>query len=122
MREFPEKLAQGSVVWAEVTDPRGRVKRRPVIVLTETTEIILDSPIVAVAITSSYPDPVPREFIELPWYAQGHPATGLRRRSAAACRWLVELHPSKVIEIKGYVPQKTLLAIVQRIRELNAGV
>jgi hypothetical protein len=120
MREFPERLAQGSIVWAEVPDPQGTVKRRPLIVITETSEIILDHPVQTVACTSSYPAPPPLQYVEIPWHPRGHPATGLSRRSAAMCRWLVKLLPSQVQEIRGFVPTKTLLAIVQRVRELNA--
>ncbi|MFH1109268.1 MAG: hypothetical protein V1790_08750 [Planctomycetota bacterium] len=120
MREGADKLAQGTIVWADVKSPSGDVKRRPLVILTETTESILDSPIVGVAITTSFPDPPDVGFVELPWDPRGHSATRLRRRSAAACRWLVSLLPGDVVEVKGYVPQRTLLEIVRRVRGLNA--
>jgi len=102
-----------------VADPGGAVKHRPVVIITPTDEMVLDAPIFGVAVTTSYPDPPGHEYVELPWYRHGHPATGLTRRSAAACRWVVELRPSQIVETKGFVPTKILLEIVRRVRELN---
>ena len=95
------------------------VKRRPLVIVTATNEMLLDAPIVGVAVTTTYPDPPPREFVELPWSRLRHPATRLSARSAARCDWLVELRPSQVTEIKGYVPTKTLLEILERVADLQ---
>lgn len=113
-------LVQGSIVWAEVFDPRGRaLKERPLVVISHADEIVLDAEFVAAAITTSFPDPAPAGFVELPWSRPRHPATGLARRSAVACRWLVRLRRSQIIQVRGYVPQKHLLLILQTIRSLN---
>ena len=115
-----ETLEQGSIVWADAPDPRGNVKRRPLVILTATNEMLLDAPIVAVAVTTMYPKSPPREFVELPWSRPRHPATGLAQRSAARCDWLVEIKPSQVAEFKGsYVPAKTLLEILERVADLQ---
>ena len=119
MREWRDQLAQGSIVWARIPDPRGLIKRRPVVILTDAGEIVLNGPIVGVAVTTSFPDPPPRIYVELPCHSRGHPATRLTRRSAAVCNWLVQLQPSDVEEIKGVVPTQTMLSIVNRVRELN---
>ena len=117
---FPGSLAQGDIVWARIADPRGNVKRRPVIIVTATDDIILDGPVAAVAITSTVPETLTREYGDLPWSHMGHPATGLRRRSAAVCNWPIQLRPSDVDEVKGFVPTKTMLRILERKRELDA--
>lgn len=88
-------------------------------ILTSSDEILLDAEIVGVAVTSTLSDPSPPEYVLLPWSDRGHPATGLRRRSAAVCNWLVRLHPSDIDETMGFVPTKTLLAIVEKVRMLN---
>jgi len=119
MPESRGQLAQGSLVWADVADGRGHIKRRPLVIVTETSEIVLDGPVVGVAVTTTYPEPPPREFVELPWDRRRHPATRLVRRSAAVCNWLVELTPSQVVEVRGYVPTKVLLQIIERVRDLN---
>ena len=116
---FPGSLAQRDIVWARVADPRGHVKRRPVIIVTATDEIILDGPIAAVAISSTLPETLTREYVDLPWSHLGHPATRLSRRSAAVCNWQVQLRPSDVDEVKGFVPTKTMIGILDRMRDLE---
>ena len=114
------KIAQGTIAWAEVDDPKGRKKKtRPIVIITKTTEIVRDQPIVAVAITTTYPDPPTDEYVELPWIRWHHPATGLNKRSAAVCNWVIPVKPSEIKEIRGYVPTKYLLQIVQNVRRLN---
>lgn len=120
MSGTPQQIAQGSVVWAEVADKNGFRKRRPVVIITATGEILLNAPIVAAAITTSYAEPPPPNVVELPWTHYGHPATGLRQRSAAVCDWLVTLLPGDVQEIKGYVPTKRLLQVIEKVKTLAA--
>jgi len=119
MREAGGKLAQGAIIWANVSDPRGYVKRHPLVIITDSTEIVLDRPFVGVAVTTTYPDPPTIRHVELPWSPRGHPATRLARRSAAVCDWLVELRASQVEEIKGFIPTKTLIQILERVRALH---
>ena len=96
------------------------MKRRPLIIITSTSEIMLDGPVLAVAVTTTFPNPTPRSCVELPWYRNGHPATGFARRCAAVCNWLVSLRPSQVDEIKGYLPSRWLSLVIDRVHELNA--
>lgn len=119
MSEPQGKLAQGTIVWAQITDARGQIKRYPAVILTATGEIDPGSPIQCVAITTSFPEPPPREYVELPWFPGRHPATQLSRRSAAVCNWLVELSLDQVQDVKGFVPTKVMLQIVERVRDLN---
>ena len=119
MAPSSQQLRQGSIVWARVSGRPGKVKLRPLVVITATDEIVLDAPIVGVAITSTFPEPSPAQYVTLPWSADRHPATGLARRSAAVCNWLVELQPSDIEEIKGFVPTRYLLDILERVREFN---
>jgi mRNA-degrading endonuclease toxin of MazEF toxin-antitoxin module len=119
LERFTEQLCQGSIVWGAAPDPKGNTKIRPLVVITATNEILLDGPVVAVAITTTYPKSVPHTHVELPWAPHRHPTTMLAKRSAAVCDWLVELRPSQVVEIKGYVPTKTMFEIVKRTSEHN---
>ncbi len=111
-------LQQGSIVWAAVSDPNGNVKRRPLVIVTSSSEIILDEPIVASPLTTSFPSPAPRNYVEVPWDPRGHPSTRLRRRSAVVCDWgPIELRPSDIESIEGFVPTKYLTVILKRISE-----
>jgi mRNA-degrading endonuclease toxin of MazEF toxin-antitoxin module len=109
------RLEQGQIVWAEVLDRAGNPKKRPLVIVTSTDEIVLDTPIVAVAISTTFPDPAPDDHVELPWHSRAHPATRLARRSAAVCTWLVELRSSDIKEVKGFVPTATLLEVLKRL-------
>ncbi len=120
MGERDTKLEQGAVVWAVVPDRNGVMKRRPLVIITDTNQIFMDEKIVGAAITTTYPEPPPETHVALPWHPRGQAATGLRRRSAAVCNWLVRLQPSSVEEVMGFVPTRTLLTIVKRIAQLNA--
>jgi len=117
-RHHPQ-LEQGSIVWVDIADPRGVRKRRPAVILSASDEKLPDAPVEAVAITTTFPDPIPHTHIELPWHPKRHPATGLTRRSAAVCSWLVELRPSQAVEPEGYVPTNVMLRIVERVAELK---
>ena len=112
-------VRQGSVWMASVPDANGHAKLRPVVVATPDAEIILDSPIVVVAITTRLHEPLPRTHVALPWSPRGHPATGLWKPCAAVCTWLIELRPSDLQQQKGYLPGRTLVALLERLRELH---
>lgn len=107
-----EILRQGSIVWIEVPDPRGNLKRRPVVVVTATHEIVLDAPIVGVAVSTRVSKPPRNVEVSMPWSPMGHPATRLRRECAAVADWLVRFKASDVRSVEGYVPQRTLLRIL----------
>ena len=116
------EIKRGSIVWIEVADPRGNIKKRPVVVVTSTDEIVIDQEIVGVAVTTSFRDPLDQGCVKLPSWPFGHPATGLRRESVAVCDWRVRFRPSDVTAVEGYVPARTLLRIVEKINELDQQV
>ena len=113
-------LKQGSIVWARVKDPRGILKTRPLVIITATEEILLDQPIAALAITTTFPDPPHPNQIAIPWYHRGHPATRLRRRSAVVCNWMVVIRPGDVEDIKGYLPTANLLEVLELNRKMTS--
>ncbi len=108
-------LAFGQIVWAEVADANGVRKCRPVVLVTPTNQIATATALDVVAITSRLPDPLPADHVLLPWHAQGHPRTGLNRRSAAVCTWVTTVLPGDVQNVAGIVPGPVLLAIMSLI-------
>lgn len=113
-------VEQGSIVWASVTDRNGHSKRRPVVVVTSTDDILMDASIVGVAITSTLPEEVPHTYIELPWSHLRHPTTGLYKRSAAVCNWLVSFKVSDVVQSGTWkVPLATLDKIIDKVCEIH---
>jgi mRNA-degrading endonuclease toxin of MazEF toxin-antitoxin module len=105
----------GQIVWAELADANGVRKTRPVVIVTADERITSSGPLEVVAITSRLPQPLPDDYVLLPWHAQGHPRTGLNRKCAAVCTWLARIVPTDIQSAAGIVPGAILLDIGRRI-------
>ena len=108
----PETLQIGRIVWAEIADRNGIRKQRPAIIVSSTDDAGV---LTVVAVTSRVPNSLPDDHVLLPWHPQGHPRTGLNRKSAAVCSWLNEIVSSDILELAGLVPGPELLAILTKI-------
>jgi len=116
-------LQYGSVVWLNVRDQRGHEKKRPVVVLSATEEILPAATLYGVAVSTTQAIPLPPEHVELPWsrLPGGHPRTGLRARCWAICPWVVRFATEDVESIAGVVPGKHLQEIQSHLARLLAG-
>jgi mRNA-degrading endonuclease toxin of MazEF toxin-antitoxin module len=113
-------LRQGSVVLASVTDPQGHnPKVRPLVVLTPTPEIAASNALVAVAITGQFANPLAPDEIALPYHPGGRAGTGLRKPCVAKCSSLVTIQSVDVLELKGFVPNERLAAILNSVGRLE---
>ncbi|HEX3355701.1 MAG TPA: type II toxin-antitoxin system PemK/MazF family toxin [Tepidisphaeraceae bacterium] len=112
-------LRRGRIVWATVSDARGHQKQRPLIILTATDEIREDEPLQAMAVSTTFPDPAPKDHVELPWHPAGRAMTKLRKRSAAVLSWIVEVDSADIVELHGDVPGKVMLEILERLAGLG---
>jgi mRNA-degrading endonuclease toxin of MazEF toxin-antitoxin module len=99
----PQALQVGRIVWAEVADQNGFRKQRPAIVVSVTEE---RNELTVVAVTSRVPDVLPDDHVLLPWHSQGHPRTGLNRKSAAVCSWIAEIAASDILDVAGRFPDQ----------------
>jgi mRNA-degrading endonuclease toxin of MazEF toxin-antitoxin module len=114
-------LRQGSVVRALVNDPRGgNPKLRPLVVLSPTRDIADNRPLVAVAITSQFSDPLAADEVALPYHPGGRSGSGLTRPCVAKCSWLVVLRLGDVQAQKGYLSTERLAAILTAVEQLDA--
>jgi mRNA-degrading endonuclease toxin of MazEF toxin-antitoxin module len=112
-------MQSGDVIWVRMVDPNGvNEKVRPVVVLTSSEEISAGSPVVGASITTTLPNPLTDDYVELPWHPQGRVRTGLRRRCAVLCTWLVRIDPAQIEETRGRVPGDKLREINTKISEL----
>ena len=75
----------GVIVWAEIADANGLSKLPSLVIVTPSERITLTAPVDVIAVTSRVPQPLPRDHVLLPWHAQGHPRTGLKRKCAVVC-------------------------------------
>ena len=107
---------QGQVCAALIHPERGEPKRRPVVIITRTEEIRADQPVVVVAVSTTFTEPLSADQIELPFETRGRCSTGLARRSVAVCSWLTKLATSDLGEVRGHVPPPILLKILERVR------
>lgn len=108
------------VIIAGLLDPQGRnPKDRACVLISPRGMIEVGGPFDVVAITTLLPDPLPFDHIPLPWHPRRHPRTGLTRRNAAVCTWLVEVEASRAIRTIGHVPGKQMLRIASVLRALQ---
>ena len=112
------QLSQGQIVDAEVVDPNGQnKKRRPLVVLTSTAEIAGSDEIVAVAISTKLPDPLPEDCIPLPWSPDGKAKSGLTEQCVAKCRWIVKLSHNDIVSRRGWLPGTVMCQIMHIVRK-----
>ena len=106
-------LRYGRLVWATLTDRRGKRADHPAIIITPNEELSEDEELAVMAVTTSYGDPPPPHHIELPWNPDPRKVgTRLSRRSAAVVNWLNFIHPRDIRRLAGDVP-KPLMSQIQ---------
>jgi hypothetical protein len=109
----------GQIVWAELADANGIRKLRPAVVVTPTDRITASGSLEVVAVTSVVPQPLPTDYVLLPWHARGHPRTGLNRKCAAVCSWVARIALGDVRSSAGLAPGPILLEIVSKIASIR---
>ncbi len=113
-------IKQGEILWARRADPQGvNEKRRPFVILTLSEEIARGQPIVAAAVSTTLPNPLTDEYVELPWNPTGAVHTGLKKRCAVCCRWVEEIGQNDIEETCGHVSGGKLKEIIQKVRQLH---
>jgi hypothetical protein len=113
----PVWLEQGLIVWAEVADANGFRKMRPGIIVSPTRQSTDELEYDVVAITSRIPDPLPADYILLPWHPDRHPRTGLNRKCAAVCSWVRTITLADIHDFAGVLPGRYLSQVLLRIEQ-----
>jgi mRNA-degrading endonuclease toxin of MazEF toxin-antitoxin module len=111
-----EPMRFGQVVWVSIADHNGISKKRPAVVVTPDDDGEASGLGDVVAITSTLQTPLPEDHVLLPWHAQGHPRTGLKRKCAAVCSWVVQVSVDDIESVAGSITGSTLAEIVRKIR------
>lgn len=111
----------GDIVWATVEDANGFRKRRPAVVITATDEIAAQTTARLAAVTTRLTEPLPDDYVLLPWSAQGNSRSGLKRRCAAVATWLLEA-PTDELEVVGALPAAVLNELLAKIAEVGKQV
>ena len=110
------RLSQGQVVEVVIADPRGQNKKpRPAVVLSATDELSSADEFVVVAISTKLTDPLPPDWILLPWSSDGRTKSGLTRPSVAKCRWLRKVTRKEIVYVRGWLPNTVMRDIMQTV-------
>jgi mRNA-degrading endonuclease toxin of MazEF toxin-antitoxin module len=114
---FPIRFADILFV-DNVLDPNGQnPKTRRVVVLTPDSALATGSPIVAAAVTGTLPDPLTADYVVLPYKnppGTRHPRTGLTKKAAVLCTWLVTVDPNDVSGRSGFIPASSMASVDAR--------
>ncbi len=112
--QFPIRYAD--ILFVEgVLDPYGQnPKTRRVVILTPDAALAAGYPIVAAAVTGAVPDPLTADYVLLPYKnppGTRHPRTGLTKKAAVLCTWLVTVDPTDVVGRSGFVPASSMASV-----------
>lgn len=110
----PPPIHYGDIVFAEVPDPNGlNPKVRRVVVLTPDAAQAAGYPIVVAGVTGTLPDPLTSDYVVLPWKNPPgrHPKTGMTKRGAILCTWLVRIGPNDIQGHSGFVPPAYMVLV-----------
>ncbi len=88
------------------------------LVISRPEEITADDLLIGLSITTTFPDPPNRNEVQIPWHREGLAATGLRRRSAVVCDWLVSFQMSEIVAVRGYLPAANLIEVLRVHQDL----
>ena len=108
----------GSVVWTEFADPNGHRKVRPAVVVSIKPNDKGEQLARLVAVTTQIPEPLPSDYVLLPWSAQGKVRTSLRKKSAAVTAWVESLPLEDIDRVVGTLPPAILIEILTKIEPL----
>jgi hypothetical protein len=117
---FPVRFAD--ILFAEVLDPNGRnPKVRRVVVLTPDVALAAGFPVVVAGVTGTLPSPLTADHVLLPYKNPPgrHPKTGMTKRAAVLCTWVVPIGQSEIRGRSGFVPP-ALMALVYARTALTA--
>lgn len=117
-------LTQGRLIWMAVRGYDGQWKSRPVVVITANRDIPSSPVIVGVACSHSAAessDPLPENYVDLPFHPSGNCRTKLTKRTVAICNWVVRIEKATIqlSSFGGLVPPQQLETIIVKFIELT---
>jgi len=114
------------VIVSDLSDPQGRnpKDRRCVVITPDSEPRHTTGTIDVVAISWTYPIPLPADHIPIPYRHPFHPVTGCVSPCVAVCPWNVEVEISRISLLTGRiktprVPARQMILIAQALRSLG---
>jgi hypothetical protein len=103
----PPSIRYADILFARVADPnRQNPKIRRVVVLTPDLALAAGYPIVVAGVTGTLPNPLTADFVLLPYKNPPgrHPKTGMTKRAAVLCTWIIPITLADIHGRSGFVP------------------
>ena len=120
-------LCQGRILWLEIADPLGNIKRRPVVIVTPNDQIESATTLAGIicSTTSARVRPRPADYIKIPHDPNRVCRTKLRKPTVAVCRWAVQLSKESLAAVDeddygGVAPPRVVQAIIEARIKLAA--
>lgn len=106
-------IIHGDIVWAEVPDPKGYKKDRPLVVIGVDDDLTL--PLICCCVTTTDKDPRPQSYMRIPWDSSGRSSSGLREPSFAVATWIVEIKREEIRRTCGRLKPANLKRLLDLI-------
>lgn len=103
------------VLVSQVEDQNGVNPKDRFVVLIQDVEAN-DVHVQGVAITGTFPQPIPSTCVSLPFQRQGRTRTGLTKACVANCSWVVVVAVNDIIKRVGMTPPLELSAIQREVQ------
>jgi hypothetical protein len=86
------RLRRVSIIWITALDPAGRnPKQRAFVIISDCTGLKVGETVTAVAVTSTFREPVGAALVPMRWNARGTTETKFKRKCFAKADWLLQV-------------------------------
>lgn len=109
----------GVIVWASIPDGHGNAKIRPCVVIDFDSDDVLNPQILVVPITKSSDQPCPHYHIQVHYFHDKDPTTGLYYPCWAKCNWPRWINETQVRDRCGDIPDDLFSLIADAFDRIN---
>ena|ERR1051326_856362 len=111
-------IQRGSIIWANVPDPNGHRKDRPLVVLSFADDP--REPLNCCAITTVDKRPRPQTYARIPWDAAGKSQTRLKEPCFAVADWIVPVPREDVRKAEGCLSSAHFAKLLDLVAAVRA--
>jgi len=85
------------------------------VILSAVDEGSEDDEFVVAAISTKFGDPLPDDWIPVPWSKDGRAKTGLTEPSVVKCHWLKKVTRRHISSVRGWLPSAIMVEIMRAV-------
>jgi mRNA-degrading endonuclease toxin of MazEF toxin-antitoxin module len=112
-------IQRGTIIFAEMRDPDGNLKKRPALVLSSQAKIDSGSDLVVAGISTRFTRPIQAGWFELAASPFRDPTTGLKRPSVVKSDFLATVAKKDVISVFGRAPASIVKQVLLILRDAS---